>query len=66
MVILKEITTEMENLDKIEIKPSQLDLNKTINKVGTYDVKINLHAQEQSIIQIQVAKQEEAKQEKKK
>ena len=55
----KEISTTIENLDKIEIKPSQLDLNKAINKVGSYDVKINLHAEVQAIIHIEVAKQEE-------
>jgi len=56
----KEISTEIQNLDKMEIKPSQLDLDKAINKVGSYEVKINLHAEIQALIHIEVAKQEEA------
>ena len=55
----KELSKTMENLDKIEIKPSQIDLNKEINKIGTYNGKINLHAEVQATIHIQVAKQEE-------
>jgi len=56
----KEISTEIQNLDKMEIKPSQLDLDKAINKVGSYEVKINLHAEIQALIHIEVEKQEEA------
>ena len=44
----------------MEIKPSQLDLDKAINKVGSYEVKINLHAEIQALIHIEVEKQEEA------
>jgi large subunit ribosomal protein L9 len=55
----KEITNTIEELDKVDIKPSQLDLNKVINKVGTYDVKINLHAEVQALVHIEVAKQED-------
>ena len=55
----KEISKTIENIDKIEIKSSQIDLDKEINKVGTYVAKINLHADVQAIIHIVVAKVEE-------
>ena len=41
----KEISKTIENLDQVEIKPSQFDLDKEISKVGTYEAKINLHAE---------------------
>tara|TARA_B100000686_G_C16115550_1_gene630007 strand:- start:5 stop:463 length:459 start_codon:yes stop_codon:yes gene_type:complete len=55
----KEISKTIENTDKIEIKPSQIDLSKEINKIGFYDVKINLHAEVLAKIHIEVVKQEE-------
>ena len=55
----KEISKTIEETDKIQIKPSQIDLNKEINKVGTYDAKINLHAEIIATIHIEVVKQEE-------
>ena len=55
----REIAKNIENVDKIEIKPSQIDLDKEINKVGTYVAKINLHAEVQATIHIVVAKVEE-------
>ena len=42
-----------------EIKPSQIDLNKEINKIGEYEANINLHAEVQAKIHIQVVKVEE-------
>jgi len=56
----REIAKTIESLDKIEIKPSQFDLDKEINKIGSHEVKINLHAEIQAKIHIEVAKQEEA------
>jgi len=56
----REISKTIEDLDKIEIRPSQFDLNKVINKIGSYEAKINLHAEVQAIIHIEVVKQEEA------
>ena len=56
----REISKTIESLDKIEIKPSQFDLDKEINKVGSYEAKINLHAEVQAKIHIEVVKQEEA------
>ena len=55
----REISQNIENVSKVEIKPSQIDLDKEINKIGTYNGKINLHAEVQATIHIQVAKQEE-------
>ena len=55
----KEISKTIENIDKVEIKPSQIDLSKEIIKVGLYEVKINLHAEVLATIHIEVAKQEE-------
>ena len=55
----REISKTIEDLDKIEIKPSQFDLDKEINKIGSYQAKINLHAEVQAIIHIEVVKQED-------
>ena len=55
----KELTKAIEDSDKFEIKPSQIDLNKEINKIGSYEAKINLHAEVQAKIHIEVVKQEE-------
>ena len=55
----REISKTIEDLDKIEIKPSQFDLDKEINKIGSYQAKINLHAEVQAIIHIEVVKHED-------
>ena len=55
----KEISRNIEEIDKIQIKPSQIDLNSEITKTGTYDAKINLHAEIIATIHIEVVKQEE-------
>jgi len=55
----KEISKTIEAADKIEIKPSQIDLGEEINKIGSFEVKINLHAEVLATIHIEVAKQEE-------
>ena len=51
----------IENIEKLEIKPSQIDLSKEIVKIGLYDAKINLHAEVQATIHIEVVKEEEEK-----
>ena len=56
----KEITTTIQNVDKIEIKPSQIDLTKEISKVGSYQAKINLHPEVQAKILIEVVKEEDS------
>ena len=55
----KEISRTIENIEKMEVKPSQIDLNKEIIKIGRYEAKINLHAEVQAIIHIEVVKEEE-------
>ena len=55
----KEISKTIDNIDNIEIKPSQIDLGKEMNKIGTYEAKINLHTEVQAVIHIEVVKQEE-------
>ena len=55
----KEISKTIEALDKVEIRPSQIDLGQEINKIGSFEVKINLHAEVLATIHIEVAKQEE-------
>ena len=52
-----EISKAIENTNKIEIKPSQIDLVKEIKKIGFYEAKINLHAEIQAIIHIVVEKE---------
>ena len=55
----KEISTTIKDADKIEIKPSQIDLGKEINKLGTYKAKINLHAEVLAEIHIEVVKEKD-------
>ena len=54
-----ELSKSIVNTDKIEIKPSQIDLGEAINKVGTFEVKINLHAEILAKIHIEVVKEED-------
>ena len=54
-----EIAKIIESEKKIPIKASQIDLDKEINKTGTYGAKINLHAEIQAKIHIEVVKIEE-------
>ena len=56
----KEISTTIYNNDKIEIKPSQIDLNKEISKIGSYTAKINLHPEIIAKILIEVVKEEDS------
>ena len=55
----KELSKTIAGIDKIEIKPSQIDLGIQINKIGTYEAVINLHPEIQAKVHIQVVKQEE-------
>jgi large subunit ribosomal protein L9 len=56
-----EVAKEIENVNKKSIKPSQIDLVKEIKKIGDYEAKINLHAEIQAKIQIQVVKEADKK-----
>ena len=55
----KELSKTINETDNIEIKSSQIDLSKEINKTGDYEAKVNLHAEIQAKIHIQVVKIEE-------
>ena len=55
----REISKTIESIDKVEIKPSQIDLTKEIIKIGFYEVKVNLHAEVLATIHIEVVKQAE-------
>ena len=55
----KELSKTIENIEKIKIKPSQIDLGKEINKVGSYEAKINLHAEILANIHIKVVREKE-------
>ena len=57
----KELTLAIKETNDIEIKPSQIDLNKEINEIGQYEAQINLHAEIQAKIHIQVVKIEDNK-----
>ena len=53
-----ELSKTIENSKKIEIKPSQIDIGKEIKKIGLFEAKINLHAEIQAKIHIEVVKEE--------
>ena len=55
----KELSKTIENIEKLEIRPSQIDLGKEINKVGSYEAKINLHAEILANIHIEVVEDKE-------
>ena len=57
----KEIAQIIGNVEKIEIKPSQIDLSNEIKKIGTYHAQINLHAEIVAKIHIVVVKEKEEK-----
>jgi len=56
-----ELSKTVQSEKKVEIKPSQIDLNKEIKKIGSYEAKINLHAEVQAKIHIEVVKEEDKK-----
>ena len=53
-----ELSKSIQQLKKIEIKPSQIDLLKEIKKIGTYHAQVNLHPEVQANIHIEVVKEE--------
>lgn len=56
----KEIVNEINKTSNVQIKTSSIDLNKEINKTGSYTAKINLHAEIQAKILIEVVRENEA------
>ena len=57
----KEISKLIKEIDKIDINPSQIDLEKEIKSVGVFKTTINLHSEIQAKILIEVEKSEEKK-----
>ena len=49
-----EISKTINEMHKLEIKASQIDIGQEIKKIGSYEVKINLHAEIQAKIHIEV------------
>ena len=56
-----EISKIINKTDNIEIKPSQIDLEKEIKSIGTFKANINLHIEIQAKILIEVEKSEDKK-----
>jgi len=54
-----EISKAIVNTHNIEVKPSQIDLVNEIKKIGSYEAKINLHAEIQAKIHIVVVREED-------
>ena len=54
-----EISKVIDDLNKVKIKPSQIDFAQEIKKIGSYKAKINLHAEVQAKIHIEVVKEED-------
>tara|TARA_B100001027_G_scaffold145148_1_gene101352 strand:+ start:2690 stop:3139 length:450 start_codon:yes stop_codon:yes gene_type:complete len=54
-VTIKEICSELQTSSNIEIKPEQIELNTNIKSKGEFKFKINLHANVQSEVLIEVS-----------
>ncbi len=57
-ITFKEICNELLNLTKIQIKPEQIELPKSIKSKGEYKFKVNLHADVQSEVSIEILPKE--------
>ena len=55
-----EISKTINEKHKLEIKASQIDIGQEIKKIGSYEVKINLHAEIQAKIHIEVVVEKES------
>tara|TARA_Y100000591_G_scaffold321646_1_gene336926 strand:+ start:1650 stop:2105 length:456 start_codon:yes stop_codon:yes gene_type:complete len=56
----KEISNKILEASKIEIKPSQITLKEELNKVGIFQVSINLHSEVSAQISIKIEKSQSA------
>ena len=52
----KEISTAILNKIKVEVKPSQIVLKESLNKIGDYKVDINFHSEVSAQILIKIDK----------
>jgi large subunit ribosomal protein L9 len=55
----KDLAKAIDEADKFEIKPSQIDFGKEINKIGSYKASVNLHAEILANIHIEVVKEKD-------
>ena len=56
-----EIARIIKEKDNVDIKPSQINLEKEIQSIGTFKATVNLHSEIQANILIEVEKSEEKK-----
>ena len=56
-----ELSKTIIESKKIEIKPSQIDFVSEIKKTGNYEAKVNLHAEIQAKIHIEVVEEDKEK-----
>ena len=54
-----EIAKTINDTHKLKIRPSQIDIGREIKKIGSYEAKINLHAEIQAKIHIEVVIEKE-------
>ena len=57
-VTVKEICAEIINVSKVEIKPEQIEIKKQIKAKGDYKLTVNLHAEVQAQIIVEIASKE--------
>lgn len=57
-VTIKEICNEISNISNIEIKAEQIELTSNIKSKGEYKFTVNLHAEVQSEVSLEVASKE--------
>jgi len=56
-----EICKKVTEAKKVEVVPSQIDMFEKIKKIGTYNVKVNLHPEIQAKIHIEVVEEDKTK-----
>jgi len=52
----KEVSSAFLETLKVEVNPSQIDLKQEINKIGTYQINVNLHSEVSASVKINVEK----------
>ena len=57
-VTIKELCTGLFNSTQLEIKPEQIEINKSIKSKGEYKFNVNLHADVQSVVLVEVTAKE--------
>ena len=56
-----ELSRAVVESKKVDVKPSQIDIAKEINKIGSYTANVNLHAEVQAQIHIVVVEEDRGK-----